>query len=338
MCSSEEVFRAKQRWASHALTRWCGEAGLQENFRSIAEELTASLFDEEYGAMIRDMVQLPVRDPLLWANRAVDLGDGHWAITSIRFRGRDISKPFVDVLACSAPPSAKTLKNLAEHIMPVYEAFHPLCFRVLTPGPTVLFDPEAFTPELSLEIDQRFLAGRVEELNAQPRAGSFAEISLDPTTAEDAAQRVDDIHERLRQTTPELRSWTSPASTEELQQPEEEGMLFAVTPTSTEGAPAPAEPIGVVAAQRDENFGMTGFCVQEIALTEEFRGRGLGTAVLQHLCEKLSETSSFRTTDILWGTIHPDNLASLNNARSVGREEVAAYMWVTSAGFPGMSG
>lgn len=112
---------------------------------------------------------------------------------------------------------------------------------------------------------------------------------------------------------------------EELQQPEEEGLLFTVRT---------AEPVGVVAAKRDDSYGMTGFCVQEITVDEEFRGRGLGTASLQNLCRKLGEVAS--AGDVLWGTIHADNLPSLNNARSVGREEVATYLWVTPAGFPGM--
>ncbi|GAB3706642.1 hypothetical protein [Mariniluteicoccus flavus] len=36
--------------------------------------------DAEWGAQGRDMVGLPVEDPLLWANRFVTLPDGHWAV------------------------------------------------------------------------------------------------------------------------------------------------------------------------------------------------------------------------------------------------------------------
>lgn len=324
--TAEDIAAAQPQWVSPALTRWYGEEGMRQNIGPDAEELAEGLFDDEYGAMIRDLVeQIPVQDPLLWADRTVDLGDGHWAITSIRFRNRDLSRPFVYVLACSAPPTAETLHRLAECVMPVYEAFSPLCFRVLAPGPSGPFDPASSTPDLGLAIDQRFLAGRVEELNAAPRRTAFSEVSLEPITAAEAAQYVSEMHERLRAANPDQHYWASPATAEELQQPEEERLLFTVRT---------AEPIGVVAAKRDDSYGMTGFCVQEITVDEEFRGRGLGTASLHHLCRKLGEVAA--AGDVLWGTIHADNLPSLNNARSVGREEVATYMWVTPAGFPGM--
>jgi hypothetical protein len=40
----------------------------------------------------------------------------------------------------------------------------------------------------------------------------------------------------------------------------------------------------------------------------------------------------------LWGTIHPDNAASLRNALRMGRQKVGAFVWVAPPGLPGMPG
>jgi hypothetical protein len=53
---------------------------------------------------------------------------------------------------------------------------------------------------------------------------------------------------------------------------------------------------------------------------------------MQHLLENLPAEPG----DVLWGTIHPDNTASLRNALSIGREPVGGYAWITPRDLPGM--
>lgn len=115
-----------------------------------------------------------------------------------------------------------------------------------------------------------------------------------------------------------------PSTLEELRDCAEEGLLFEAR---VENAPA-----GVVAARRDDDHGMTGFVVQEIVLGTAFLGRSLGRRVLARLAEALPA----RDGDTLWGTIHADNVPSLRNARSVGRDIVGGYVWLTPPGWPGV--
>jgi L-amino acid N-acyltransferase YncA len=77
---------------------------------------------------------------------------------------------------------------------------------------------------------------------------------------------------------------------------------------------------------------MTGFSVQELCLDAHHRGKRLAAGVLQRLIDALP----VQTGDVLWGTIHPDNTASLRNSMTVGREIVGAYVWITPASLPGM--
>ena len=88
----------------------------------------------------------------------------------------------------------------------------------------------------------------------------------------------------------------------------------------------------MVCAVRDDDHGMSGFCVQEICLDARHLGRRLAPAVLQHLVDELPAEEG----DVLWGTIHPDNAPSLRNSLSIGRTVVGGYVWVTPDGLPGM--
>jgi len=104
----------------------------------------------------------------------------------------------------------------------------------------------------------------------------------------------------------------------------DQGLLLEV---AVDGHPA-----GVVAAQREDTHGMSGFCVQEIVLDSAHQGRRLAPAVLQRLVDALPAEDG----DVLWGTIHPDNAPSLGNAMSIGRRLVGGYVWVTPVDLPGM--
>ncbi|MGP5009077.1 hypothetical protein ACTXJK_19460, partial [Brachybacterium tyrofermentans] len=96
------ALEAAERWTSSQIKNWSPQ--WRTNLAEWLEPNLALVGDSEWGGQIRDMVQLPVQDPLAWANRRVELPNGHWAVAGIRFRGRDIEKPFVDIIATSLPP------------------------------------------------------------------------------------------------------------------------------------------------------------------------------------------------------------------------------------------
>jgi L-amino acid N-acyltransferase YncA len=118
--------------------------------------------------------------------------------------------------------------------------------------------------------------------------------------------------------------WANPEDAGSLAECAEEGLLFEVL---VDDAPA-----GVVASVRYDAHGMAGFSVQELCLDGAHRGRHVAAAALQRLVDELPA----RDDDVLWGTIHPENVPSLRNALSVGRVIVGGYVWVTPIALPGM--
>lgn len=321
--TSLDAQQTAERWTFTQLKEWSPE--WRENLARWLEPSLALVGDAEWGGQIRDMVQLPIQDPLAWANRRIELSGGHWVVAGIRFRGRDIEKPFVDIIQTSLSPETEGIAALGE-VLPYFSEFSPLCLRVALPDPQpwLRLLAQGTVEEFQVTPDLLVVASPVHEMLAQPLARTYNQVLLTPCAPVQAAERVAAIYEELKELRPQLNQWATPADAEDLEDAAEEGLLFEI---QVNGMPA-----GVLAAEREDAYGFTGFCIQEIALGAAHRGQQVGVAALQRLCRRISTC----TDEVLWGHIHPANVMSLRNAQASGRQVVAAHMWVTPAGYAGM--
>ena len=324
----EALVEARRPWVSGAIRSWYAEADLLHQLRSAMAPEADRVGNAAFGQEFRDGVGLGVaNDPLDWANRRIDLPDGGWAVTGIRFRGADVKRPFVDVVSTTAPPTPDGLTVVAEAVVAAYRAFGPLCLRVDAP------DPAALVEQLSHDrrflgdrcaVDMHVVAGLVEQLRQFPRAAAYPQVSLRAGDPRPLAARVAAMYAELVARQPERAMWARPEDLDSLTECADAGLLFEVL---VEGRPA-----GVVAAIRYDAHAMAGFSVQELCLDAAHRGRHVAAAAVQRLIDALPA----RPGDVLWGTIDPNNLPSLRNALSVGRVHVGGYTWITPAGLPGM--
>jgi L-amino acid N-acyltransferase YncA len=306
---------------------WYGQRRLRSQLATwLAAEL-GRVGDESFARGYRESVALDIdADLLSWSNRILTLDDGaRWALAGIRFRGMDVRKPFVDVVACTQAPTRRGLLDVATGVARSYDAFSPLCARFAVPdadGFVKLLDA-GFGPGSA--VDMHIVAGPIRELRVAPRVATYERVELAAGEPSVLAERAGDIYADLAAERPATTLWATPESTDSLEECATKGLLFDV---AVDGRPA-----GVAAALREDAHGMTGFVVQEIALDRAHRGQGLGPAVLQRLVDRLPG----RRGDVLWGSIHPDNVSSMRNAFRVGRRPVGAYVWVTPPGLPGMA-
>ncbi|MGM7677837.1 hypothetical protein [Microbacterium sp. A94] len=320
-----DAIEAAARWTSSQIKEWSPR--WRENLTGWLEPSLTLVGDAEWGGQFRDMVQLPIQDPLAWANRRVELADGHWAIVGIRFRGQDIEKPFVDVLATSLAPSPEGIAALSA-VLPHFDDFSPLCFRVNLPSLDERFLALADTAVDAghATSDLLIVARPVVEMLDQPLAQRYDDVTLERCDPERAAQRVAAVYAELTPSRPQLHQWATPADVDALADAAEEGLLFDILVGGTSA--------GIVAAAREDAYGFTGFCMQEIVIDSAHRGQRIGIAALQRLCRKVPANPN----DLLWGHIHPDNVPSLRNAQESGRKVVTAHVWVTPSGYSGMPG
>lgn len=323
----DEMTKARLAWTSHALQAWYSPQDLLTQVNGALETEASWVDNEAHGRWYRDVANAgTVEDPMAWANRRLDLPDGGWVVTGIRFRNRDNDCPFVDVVATTAPATPDALSAIADTILPVYEAFHPLCMRVSVPDPDALVqqlvDDDRFGPRCA--VDRYILAGLVTDLQTRPLPRHHSEVALQAAEPSSVVGRVASIYAELAEANPDSTLWATPQDEDSLQQCAEEGLLYEVLRNGT--------PAGVVAAIRDDAHGMRGFSVEELCLDNTHRGKGLAPALVRHLLDRLPGQPG----DVLWGSIDPSNLPSLHNAFSVGRMVVAGDVWVTPLGLPGM--
>jgi L-amino acid N-acyltransferase YncA len=149
-------------------------------------------------------------------------------------------------------------------------------------------------------------------------------VALVPGDPAPLAARAAAIYADLHRDLPRTRMWARAEDEESLAECAAEGLLCEVV--------VDGEPAGVVAALPEDGHGVTGYVVQELCLDAGHRGRGLAAPVLQHLVRMLTADEGAT----LWGTIHPDNVASLRNALRIGRQKTGGFVWVTPPGLPGM--
>lgn len=310
---------ARAAWIGAELRQWYDDRTLTAGIRASVEQDAAWVGDESFGATFRDNVgSVPVADPLAWANRLLDLGAGEWAVVGPRFRGLDVSQPFVDIVATSLPPTAESMRVLLDAVQEPYAGFAPRRVRVDAP------DPDAFVAALSSDglsatVDQYVVAGLVAELRRAPRVPRYSDVALESIDPAAGAVFLAECYAELALERPELPQWSTPSDADELSECAEQGLLFQ---TVVDGQRA-----GLVGARRNDAHAMTGFDVVDIVVATSHRGRGFGPAALQRVCDALPANPG----DVLWGTIHPDNAPSRRNAARIGRTVVGGFVWVDLA-------
>jgi L-amino acid N-acyltransferase YncA len=322
----DELAEAREAWTSPAIASWYSPEALRRQWRTAMQAEAERLGDAVFGEGFRHDVGHGPTDPLAWANRRLELADGGWVLTGIRYRNRDVSRPFVDIIATTASATPDGLAALVEGVLPAYADFAPLSLRVDAPDPLALVEELGVDPRFGAgcAVDMLVVAETVQRLRAHPRAAAYPDVSLRAGEAERLARRVAEIYAELGAGEPALATWAQPEDAESLADCADEGLLFEVL--------AEGEAAGVVAGLRYDAHGMRGFSVQEICLASAHRGRRRAPAVLQRLVDALPDQDG----DVLWGTIDPANAASLNNARAIGRRVVGGLVWITPRGLPGM--
>ena len=215
------------------------------------------------------------------------LPDGGWALTGIRFRGLDITLPFVDVVATTTGPTPREVAEVAVHVASSYAAFRPRCVRFDVPDPDALVTALAGQADgTRAEVDQYVVAGPVSALRERATRPSYERVSLRPGEPGPLAVRAAAIFADLHQAAPQTTWWANAEDVDSLAACAAGGLLFEVL--------VDGEPAGVVAALREDAHGLLGYVVQELCLDGSHRGRGLAAPVLQHLVRALPDGEARR--------------------------------------------
>lgn len=300
---------------SHSRPDWLTYAEAQANWREALRPELERLSDSEFAAGYQDYWPI-VSDPAEYLNHLWTLADGGQALTGIRIRGGDTSRPFVDAVALTQPPRGEAeAVQIAQQLAARYAAFAPQQVRFWIPEGQ---DMHLERLPAGSHWDFSVVAGLVAEMAKQPRPKHAERISLRPAPNLDFYPEYAREYAVLHAQNPSHAEYADAAAQEDLTDTVQAGFAFEVWLDGVRS--------GLAAVYRDMAFGVRGFVVQEMFLYAQARGQGLGRVVQWHLAHCLLLHS--QAGDALHGTIHSSNHAALRTAAAAGRERVGRQLWV----------
>ena len=233
-------------------------------------------------------------------------------LAGIRFLGRDMTKPFVDVMYSSeAALTPEQLSAVKDRVREAFSVFGPKRIRLYS---------SSNQPRFAGDGDKRLLAAPLGVMLAQPEAETLRRVRL--KRAESLAFYPDyaAIYRELQAEHPELQEVVRLEPEAAMQTYLDEGYVFEIF---VDGHPA-----GLTAVLEDVQTGLSGLCVMEIVLARAFRTRGFGSAVQRRLAAALIAVGVAQDV-LLFGTIGEVNLPARRTAGRAGRVDLGGHIWVT---------
>lgn len=266
-------------------------------------EQLARITDLDFARTFCDQVGLPGIEPGAYAHRVVSTQAGT-ALGGIRFYSRDVSRPFVDVLA----HTFADLHALRDCVRAEWRIFEPRFLRLAT-RPGGLTGPST-VPDLGVH------AARYADMTPQD-----GRVRLTPfPAADDAIDMVAERYRRLASDQPALARRVFPADAEQLRDWHRTGRLVAVR--------ADDLAVGALAVAPDAVSWLSGDVVCEEVIAPGQGGHGYAASAQAAWAARADDPRR-----LLIGTIDRRNMASCRTAERAGRPRVLDWTFV-ELGFP----
>lgn len=323
---TESLIQAKAVQASPLLKRIYTKTDLYKQCAHELQEDIERLESNHLALLFAKYASITGRHPSEYKTRLINCDNGNIALCGIRFRGMDISQPFVTVTTTLKPLSINSINVLVDNISKIFEAFKPQYVQFYIPS-YLDIEPANFP---SAHWDNRILANSLDTLTknaaqdiACPSHTKCELLSANSLTFYNQYEMaynklLDDFpqHAVMMELKPieDMRAWVAQGFVN----------LLCVNDKLA----------GVIIVEPDNSLGMTGFYIIENIIFSEYRGQGLGKwmqlALIYQLVNDPSRQSRRQKTDMLFGTIHFDNASAIQCAKSVGRDDIGGYLWVAT--------
>ncbi len=238
-------------------------------------------------------------------------------ISSIRFLGGDLNKPSVLMVHKDFElESVEDIKFMCQFLSKEYSIFHPKRISWYSSKlETELIESNDF-----ISGDMVYIAEFLDYLKQKPLPKNSDKIHLKKATSlswyEEYKNEVNNI----------LKNWSAFSemhqieSKDTLQKLIEKELVFEVIIAN--------EWAGIIAADTGSEYFLNGYFINEELLTKQFRGKKYAPAVQRHLLEKLPHNAN----EMLYGTIHFQNIPSMKTALRVGRKALGMYVFADIIG------
>ena len=263
-------------------------------------EQAARITDPAFARLFSDHIDLPGVAPGDYNHRLVRAGRGR-LLGGVRFYGKDLARPFVEVVA----HDFEDWEALTSCVAAEWATFAPLHLRTLV-APRAALPPGA-------HIDMAIHAARYGDM-----APPDGRVALAPfADAEDAVAMVSAKYEELTRTEPALARNISAADADELRRRHRGGRIQAIRAM----VDCTERTVGLLAAAPGAVEWIEGDEVNEEVVLRAFNGQGFAASA-QRAWAARADLDPGR---LLIGTIDGLNTASRRSALRAGREAVLDY-------------
>jgi hypothetical protein len=292
---------------------WYSEEQLVTNLRSSFAEELQRVDNLEFATGFAGVCPVDGAEPNDYRNVFVPFNAGV-AFLGIRFKGLDVTKPFVDVIATSAPLTTKAevgeLRDIACH---TYSVFQPYAVRFTN------FSTRAAEAFEGLGYwEKKYVAGDIQTMRTLPKPENLDLVKLRGAADIGFFDEYARVYEALLRQHPQHVEYATSDDRDDFEFYLSEGMIFEIF---IEGRWA-----GLVAGYRDIDACLAGFRIAENVLSEEFRSRGFGRGVQWRLAEALDPEIG-----VIFGTIHRENIGAYHAAVRSGRIDIGGFCWVETS-------
>ena len=231
--------------------------------------------------------------------RILEVEKDQFIMAGIRFRGLNVNKPFISIIA-NFEVTSDRLSGIAELIKKEFSIFKPIAFHFHLPSEIKLIAPE-------LEIDRYTIVGSVRNLTDYYLPEHAETVELVELSSTEFYDEYLNEYNIFHVKNPNLKDEVKPESLEDFEEAINNQLLYKIVIENKNA--------GIIAGSAFDYYRIQGVCILEEILYDSFKGKGLGIYIQKEFTKKLLGRSQ-----LLWGTISSLNQPSLKTALRNGRK------------------
>lgn len=292
---------------------WIPKEKVLANLKDELLNNTKSMYDDIFAHGFKRLCPFKDINADNYKYQVLKLDDHRKIMTSIRFKGLNISNPFVEILHFNFKPNFKEdLEDLQKAILLKYDEFKPKSIRVFC-------SPEIFTTfdiDVNTSCDFRFVAALISDIKSKPKPLNYEKVSL--TSANDLKiySRYLNLYDQLYRENPNLIHVISTESRESFEKVRNAGTLFNI---EINGKWA-----GIVGVSKKSEKFLHGYEMFDIIISKSFRQKGFTHAIQRRLIDKLESYHH----ETIFGQINPLNTNVLKTALKIGGKDLGGWYFI----------
>jgi len=236
-----------------------------------------------------------------YVERELLLDENKRVIYGVRHIGANREKAFISFIPNFKFESKKEVLAVYERIKDEFIAFNPFSIRLWS-GTNVLAD----------SVGSIYMVENYNHFVSLPAWPEEDIVSFEKVTNNDYYSWYQELYSEFHESCPGLVSEVTLNSRELMQKSLDQGLLCFIL---VEGKRA-----GIIAAEKEELLGNSGFYFNEVLLSKAYKGKGLAKAIQRKFIVNFATEGNY-----IWGTIDHKNQASLRtslrNKRKIVRYE-----------------